>query len=190
MSTDDLNEELRWACSQLVISRHNVDINIVLRFYLIYVFPFTHDRQKYMDDLVQDCNICIANALEILQCCIKPSICTTFAFCCVFLCLGADQCHSWPSRLLLFNWYLAIVLLPQCQSGNFEENKWIHRIDALGTDNIITITPNTANRCANAVGHNAFNKLYCHFCIISIAPVPVRQLRKTWINRSNWFTVN
>ena len=30
----------------------------------------------YTDGLVQDCNISIANALEILQSCIKSSICT------------------------------------------------------------------------------------------------------------------
>ena len=32
----------------------------------------------YMDGLVQDCSISIGNALEILQFCIKPSICTRY----------------------------------------------------------------------------------------------------------------
>ena len=33
---------------------------------------------KYIDGLVQDCSISIANALEILQSCTKPSICTAW----------------------------------------------------------------------------------------------------------------
>ena len=33
-------------------------------------------REGYVDGLVQDCSISIANALEILQSCTKPSIYT------------------------------------------------------------------------------------------------------------------
>ena len=33
-------------------------------------------NRNYFDDLVQDCSISIANALETLQCCTNPSIWT------------------------------------------------------------------------------------------------------------------
>ena len=40
-----------------------------------YRYPIHREKQAYIDGLEQDCSNSIANALELLQSCTKPSIC-------------------------------------------------------------------------------------------------------------------
>ena len=51
-----------------------------------YTLKLIHGLKLYIDGLVQDCSISIANAMEILQSCTKPSA--------SFICSYANQCIS------------------------------------------------------------------------------------------------
>ena len=49
--------------------------NLLLFFHSWYILHAIFNESDYRDGLVPDCSISIANALEILQSCTKPSIC-------------------------------------------------------------------------------------------------------------------
>ena len=48
----------------------------VLNYIISHYIPKLSNFEYYLDGLVQDCSISIANALEILQACTKPSKCS------------------------------------------------------------------------------------------------------------------
>ena len=58
---------------------------------------------EYFDGLVQDCTISIANAMEILQSCIKPSIFNPIFYmnAITYPCPNADACLANLSTLVL-----------------------------------------------------------------------------------------
>ena len=52
-------------------------------------------QQPYINGLVQDCSNSIANALELLQSCTKPSICW---LACTAITMPADALATWGAR--------------------------------------------------------------------------------------------
>ena len=77
--------------------------------------------QHYINDLFQDCSIAIANALEILQSCIKPSIIVHSNNNVYYFRLSVFSCDSISTHLPMFSGIKAILPLPRCQENIPEE---------------------------------------------------------------------
>ena len=152
-------------------------------------------KLKHINGLVQDCSNSIANALELLQSCTKPSIYrlyhspvhthhpkkSTHGLCFVVFCCGKVLVYFTHIVQVCYTCIGAIIWLPQCQWSIPEQYGKISDTNLLRSNDITTTKQSTTNQ--SIIDLHAYVMEYCISEAWSITwDITCFQEVGTWIN--------